>query len=149
MSQQKNESFIGSGKVFDKTKAEEGAFFVKMPSDLMNYVHVPGYKPEYSYLYTIIVDYFNSDEGYAYPTKWQISRYYGKGIKTVGKHLDKLKEFGLIKIRKYGRNNVYIPFKPLSQEELFRVFPEARKNYSKTFQDEADEYKREAMNRSK
>lgn len=145
----KQHKINGSGKVFDKTKAEEGAFFVKMPSDLMNYVHVPGYKPEYSYLYTIIVDYYNADYGYAFPTEWQISRYYGKGVKTVRNHLKKLEDFGLIKIQKPRRNNVYIPFKPLSQEELFRVCPEARQNYSKTFQDEAAEYEREARNKQK
>lgn len=131
-----------SGQVFDKKENGEGEFFVKMPSDLINYVHVPGYMPEYSYLYTILVDYFNSDLGYAYPTEWQLSRKYGKSIKTVRGHLRKLEEVGLIKIAKPYANKLYIPYKPLSQAELFKECPEAEAKYRANLAAEAAEKER-------
>lgn len=139
MTQQKLKS---SKQVFDKSEKSEGEFFVKMPSDLINYVHVPDYRPEYSYLYAIIVDYFNPDLGYAYPTEWQISRKYGKGIKTVRTHLRFLESVGLIKIAKPYANKLYIPYKPLSQAELFKACPDAEANYKANIEAEAAEKKR-------
>lgn len=141
---QHKQAIEGTGKVFDKSKnAAEGEFFVKTPSNLFNYVHVPGYKPEYSYLYSIIIDYFNSDLGYAYPTEWQIARKYGKkDVKTVRTHLRFLESVGLLKIAKPYGNKLYIPYKPLNQAELFKACPEAEANYKEAIRKEEAEKER-------
>ncbi|MCM3093831.1 MULTISPECIES: helix-turn-helix domain-containing protein [unclassified Cytobacillus] len=128
MSQQKIE-IKGTGKVFNKKEKQSDTFFVKMPSDLMHYVHIPGYEPEYNYLYTILVDYYNPDQGYAYPTEPQICRKYGKKEKAVRRHLAVLERVGLIKSSKPKANKIYVPYQPLSKEELFEKCPEARRSY--------------------
>jgi hypothetical protein len=128
MSQQKI-TIKGTGKVFNKLDTSIGLHFVKMPSDLMNYVHVPGYEPEYNYLYTIIVDFYNADHGYAYPTEHQIARRYGKKEKAIRRHMAVLDRLGLVKVEKPNGNKIYIPYQPLSQEELFEKCPEARRSY--------------------
>ncbi|MFD2923881.1 hypothetical protein [Halobacillus naozhouensis] len=142
MSQQKP-VIKGTDKVFDKTNKAESDYFVKMPSDLMNYVHVPGYKPQFNYLYTILVDFYNADMGYAYPTEYQLSRRYGvKAVKTIREHLRFLERVGLIKIVKPRANKVYVPYKPLTQAELFKRCPEASKSYNEFIQAETEEKKR-------
>ncbi|WP_038242990.1 helix-turn-helix domain-containing protein [Virgibacillus salexigens] len=129
-------------EVFNKSEKSKESFFVKMPADIMHYVHVPNYKPEYNYLYAIIVDYYNVDYGYAYPTEWQISRRYGKGIQTVRTHLRALESFGLIKISKPKGNKIYVPYKPLSKRELFEKCPEAQKKFTDNKQAEDAERRR-------
>lgn len=142
----KQQFLVGSMQVFNKQVNTKGEYFVKMPSDLMNYVHVPKYRPELSYLYAVIVDYFNADLGYAYPTEWQISRRYGKSIKTVRRHLVELQSFGLVKITKVGRNNRYVPFKPLNKADLFEKCPAAETKYREELAKESAEYAREKVN---
>lgn len=142
MTHSKNLKIEGTGEVYNKSKNAEGEFFIKMPSNLMNYVHVPGYKPEYNYLYAIIVDFYNVEQGYAYPNEWQLSRKYGKGTRTVREHINALVRFGLIKKFKRGLNNCYVPLQPLSQEKLFKVCPEAERKYKDEIEKEAEEFKR-------
>lgn len=143
MTQQSGETLEGTGKVFNKSeKQAEGEFFTKMPSNLFNYVHVPGYKPEFSHLYAIIVDCFNTDYGYAFPSEWQISRMYGKGVKTVRTHLRKLEQYGLLRIVKTNRNKRYIPLQPLDKETLFKACPKAKENYLASIKAEDEEEKR-------
>ncbi|WP_419893793.1 helix-turn-helix domain-containing protein [Oceanobacillus kimchii] len=113
-----------------------------MPADLIHYVHAPGYRPEYNYLYAIIVNYYNVKYGYAYPSEWKISRAYGKGIQTVRTHLRALESYGLIKIIKPTGNKRYIPYKPLTKEKLFEKCPDARENYLKSIQAEDAEKER-------
>lgn len=139
---QEKQILEGTKEVFNKAIKSEKEYFVKMPSELMNYVHVPGYKPEYNYLYTIIVDYYNVELGYAYPTEWQLARKYGKGVQTVRKHLRFLEKVGLIKITKRGLNKLYIPYKPLGQADLFKACPEARDRYNAIIQAEEAEKER-------
>jgi hypothetical protein len=119
----------GTGKVFNKKEKNEDSFFVKMPSGLMNYIHIPGYEPEYNYLYTIIVDFYNADQGYAYPTEHQIARRYGKKEKAIRRHMAVLERVGLIKTSKSNGNKIYVPYQPLTKEELFEKCPEACRSY--------------------
>ncbi|MGP4072639.1 helix-turn-helix domain-containing protein [Piscibacillus sp. B03] len=133
----------GTEQVFDKTEKSKEDFFVKMPYDLMHYVHLPGYKPQFNYPYTILVDFYNADYGYAFPTEHQIARKYGvKSVKTVRKHLRFLEDVGLIKIAKPNGNKIYVPYKPLSQEELFRQCPQAAERYREFIAEEDAEKRR-------
>lgn len=139
-----------SGEIFDKTKLASAASdttYVKLPSGLFNYVHVPGYKPEYSHLYSIIVDFYNANYGYAFPTEWQIAKVYGKSIKTVRHHLRQLERLGLILIIKNSRNKMYVPLKPLTKDQLFAECPEAERRLLKIEEAEKQEYARESITR--
>ncbi|MFC4387753.1 helix-turn-helix domain-containing protein [Gracilibacillus marinus] len=139
-----------SGEIFDKTKlasATSDTLYVKLPSGLFNYVHVPGYKPEYSHLYSIIVDFYNVNYGYAFPTEWQIAKVYGKSIKTVRNHLRQLERLGLILIIKNSRNKMYVPLKPLTKEQLFIECPEAERRLLEIEEAEKQEYEREFIPR--
>lgn len=141
------ETINGTGKVFDKSKQLADKYFVKMPADLMLYVHVPGYKPEYNYLYTIIVDFYSTKEGYAYPTEWQIARKYGKkDPKTVRGHLRALERVGLIGIYKPFKNKLYVPLEPLPKDELFKACPSAAENYRSYIRKEESEKERQREN---
>src|SRR5690625_7276489 len=58
-------------KVFDKRNPadeERGKFFIPFPSDARHYIYHPKMKPEYLYLYTLIIDYYNEAEGRAFPS---------------------------------------------------------------------------------
>jgi len=136
----------GTKHPFNKAEKGEDKYFVKMPSDLMHYVHIPGYKPEYNYLYTILVDFYNVDFGYAFPTEWKIGRVYGKqDPKTVRNHLRVLERVGLISIHKPRGNKIYVPYEPLSREELFKVCPEAQKSYEEHIRKEQAELERHEL----
>ncbi|WP_096189991.1 helix-turn-helix domain-containing protein [Evansella halocellulosilytica] len=136
---------ISSQNVFDKSERREGEFFIKLPSNLRWYIFVPGYRAEYNYLYALIVDFFSAKKGYAYPSVLRLAREYGKTEKTTSTHLRALKDAGLIDYPEDGRR-YYVPLEPLSQEELFRVCPEAERNYRKALEKEAAERERSAEN---
>jgi DNA-binding transcriptional ArsR family regulator len=120
--------------VFDKSKRrEEGKHFVKIPSELVHhYTYHPDFKAEHSYLYAIIVDYYNADEGYAYPNRDTLAMRYGKNPKTLDAHLAKLKGLDLMKVvvREDGKN-VYIPLEPLAENDFYLKYPEALEEYKR------------------
>ncbi|MGX5467598.1 helix-turn-helix domain-containing protein [Bacillus toyonensis] len=122
-------------KVYDKTKAE--GTFLRLPSEIRHYIFMKGYKAEFNYLYGLIVDYYNADKKCAYPSQYTLSKYYGKDETTVRRHLAVLEKVGLIKIigNGKGKGNFYIPLMPLTQEELFRKYPDAAAKYNKVTED--------------
>lgn len=129
-------------KVFDKSKGGYKGTFIMLPSDLKNYVYIKGYRAEMSYLYALIIDYYNKEEGCAFPSIERLAREYGKSKRTTGEHLKKLQEVGLIAIIPRGNNtNAYIPYEPLPNDELFEQNPEAWDNYKQRLAELEEERK--------
>lgn len=118
-------------KVFRKAKGAYKGNFIKLPSNLKHYVYHPKYKAEMSYLYTLIIDYFNEEYGYAWPSTHRLAMEYGKAEKTVRTHLNVLEELRLIQKRRGLLGNSYRPYEPLDEDEFFEVFPDAKKAYER------------------
>ena len=120
-------------KVFDKRNPadeEREKFFIPFPSDAKHYIYHPKMNPEYLFLYTLIIDYYNESEGRAFPSLVTLEMVYQKHRDTVSKHLDILKEVGLIDFER--KQDGYIPLEPLSQKEFFARFPKAEECYLKS-----------------
>jgi Helix-turn-helix domain len=116
-------------KVYDKTKKREDAHFIKMPSELRHYVYLPDYKAEMNFLYALIVDLWNKDLGYAYPSQEKLAMYYGKALNTTKTHLKTLQKYGLIEMTDTTAGKQYVPLEPLKEEEFFIRYREADRCY--------------------
>lgn len=121
MTQQKRTRFP-----INKTNPGRGGTFIALPSDARHYVYHPKMSPAKLYTYAILIDLFNESKGYAFPSQESLAFYINVAPSTVGAHIKDLKEAGLLYV---PLRNQYIPLQPLSQEEFFEDFPEARKAY--------------------
>lgn len=131
-------------KIFNKhVPTEGGKFFVPLPSDALHYIHHDKMNADRLFLYGLIIDYYNPQDGYAFPSLEKLSVRYGKVPDTTSKHLDDLKEVGLIDFPEKG---YYVPLVPLSEEEFFKEFPEADANYRKAIK-RCDTRRKEAAER--
>lgn len=118
---------MGERKVFNKLNpTDEGRFFIPLPSDARHYVHHDKMSADKLFLYALIIDYYNPQDGCAFPSLETLSIKYGKVPDTTSKHLDDLKDVGLIDFPEKG---FYVPLVPLSEEEFFKEFPDAEQNY--------------------
>lgn len=116
-------------KVFNKNNpGSDGKKFIPLSSNVRHYIYHENMDASKLYLYALIVDYYNVNLGYAYPSHERLAVDYGKTSKTTGKHLRDLKKVGLIKIPAKGK---YVPLEPLSQEEFYKAYPKAWENYKK------------------
>ncbi|AZV45181.1 hypothetical protein BAOM_4602 [Peribacillus asahii] len=118
-------------KVFNKrTPAEGGKNFIALPNDACHYVHHEKMSADKLFLYALIIDYYNLEEGFAFPSIETLAVAYGKAPDTTSKHIDDLKAVGLIDFPYKGR---YVPLIPLSATEFYAEFPEAFTNYQTAF----------------
>src|SRR5690625_3630660 len=116
-------------KVFDKENpGADGRKFIPLSSNAMHYIHHDKMDASKLLLYALIVDYFNVNEGVAWPSLERLAVDYGKTSKTTGNHLKDLREAGLILTVGRGR---YVPLEPLSAEEFYKEHPKAWENYTK------------------
>src|SRR5690625_7214591 len=79
-------------------------------------------------LYAIIVDKYNVEDGFSYPSLERLSVDYGMSYNATSKHVEILKEIGLID---YPEKGYYVPLEPLDESEVYREFPEAWEAYRK------------------
>jgi DNA-binding transcriptional ArsR family regulator len=79
-------------------------------------------------LYSLIIDYYNVEEGHAYPSIETLALRYGKTADTTSRHLDDLKAVGLIDFEEKG---FYVPLVPLKELEFYSEYPEAWESYKK------------------
>ncbi|MGJ7913802.1 helix-turn-helix domain-containing protein [Neobacillus sp. LXY-1] len=90
-------------KVWGKSKLKEmEGEFIALTQNITYYVYMVGYKPEMSYLYALIVDRYNVEKGYAFPSHYTLAKDYGTSEKTVGEHLKVLERVGLIDVFELG-----------------------------------------------
>lgn len=115
-----------------------GRKFIPMPSDAMHYIHHDKMSADKLYLYALLIDYYNVDEGAAWPSQERLAVDYGKTSKTVGNHLKDLEAVGLLAIPIKGK---YIPLEPLTAEKFYERFPKAWTNYKQAL--EVSEKRRE------
>jgi hypothetical protein len=116
-------------KIYDKTKKREDAHFIKMPSELRHYIYLPDYKAEMNFLYSLIVDLWNAEMGYAFPSQEKLAMYYGKALNTTKAHLRTLEKYELIEMRDTTAGKQFIPYEPLKEEEFFIKYREADRCY--------------------
>lgn len=102
--------------------------FIRIPKGIEKYLDLPSVESEMFVLYAIISDLYNEREGYAYPSIAHLQLRYGKSEATVRKHLNVLQKVGLIDVyKRKGMTDFYIPRLPLSDNDFYRVFPDAAK----------------------
>lgn len=117
-------------KVYDKTKKrEEDAHFIKMPSELRHYIYLPEFKAEMCFLYAVIVDLWNAELGYAYPSQDKLALYYGKALNTTKAHVKTLQKYGLIETGYNSNGKVFVPLEPLNEHDFFVKYREADAAY--------------------
>ncbi|MGC4376201.1 helix-turn-helix domain-containing protein [Fictibacillus sp. Mic-4] len=135
--------------VYDKTKKYDGMVFFKRPKDTLNYLYLDKVNASTLLIYDLLCDYYNSEKGYAYPSMDTLALDSGMTRQAVGTHVKVLHEYGLVKIfvekrkgNKKGEGYKYKPQLPLSREELFKRYPEARKRYEKKANKIKDRYEK-------
>jgi|SRR5699024_597767 len=121
MSQQKRTRFP-----VNKTNPGKVGTFIALPSDARHYVYHPKMSPAKLYTYAILIDLFNENKGYAFPSQESLAFYINVAPSTISTHIKDLKEVGLLF---NPQRNQYIPLQPLSQEDFFEDFPEAKRAY--------------------
>lgn len=106
------------------TKGEK--YFIPLPSDARHYIHLDCMSADKLFLYQLIIDYYNPQEGYAFPSIERLSIDYGKTPNTTSAHVDDLKTAGLIDFPEKG---CYVPLVPLPADEFYKEYPRAWTNY--------------------
>ncbi|MES9771583.1 helix-turn-helix domain-containing protein [Priestia megaterium] len=131
--------------IYDKKKKYEKMTFYKRPKDTRYYLYLSGVNAGTLLIYDIICDFYNSELGYAYPSQDRLALESGMGRDTVGNHIKKLLDCGLIVIQTEKRSRTYnryryIPQMPLNKYELFRKYPKALKKYEQAEKKVEDRY---------
>lgn len=110
-------------RIYDKTNpSANGRKFIPLSANVKHYVHHPKMNPALLFLYALIVDKYNVAEGRAYPSIDTLSVEYGMSRNSTDKHIEILKEVGLID---YPEKGSYLPLEPLEAAEFYEQFPEA------------------------
>lgn len=100
--------------------------FEQVPMELFDYIQLGLITHTDLVVYMKLLQFYNPDYGYAFPTIDQLMIYTNiKGKTTVHTSIKRLGEVGLIQKSKgsWG-NNVYVVYKPLSKEELYNAVPD-------------------------
>lgn len=110
-------------KIYDKAHpSANGRTFIPLSSNAKHYVHHPKMNPGMLYLYALIVDKYNVAEGHAYPSIDTLTVEYGVSRNTADRHIEILKEVGLID---YPEKGSYLPLEPLDAATFYAEYPEA------------------------
>jgi len=96
------------------------------PMELFNYIELELINRNDFVVYVKLLQFYNENLGYAYPTIPQLMIYTRIGGKsTIHNSLKTLEKVGLIyKGKAIGGNNVYVAFKPLDKKELYKLVPD-------------------------
>lgn len=106
--------------------------FTKHPNALHRlYTRLPDFQPIHALAYVVLVDYFNEDYGYAWPTQYELYLRLNCGVNTPAKVMETLEDYELIYRKKVnGKNYVYVPREPIDNEtEFYARWPEAKTHY--------------------
>ncbi|HIE8451736.1 TPA: helix-turn-helix domain-containing protein [Bacillus cereus] len=104
----------------------KGGEFEMFPTMLFDYIQLGLISHTDSIVYMKLLELYNTDYGYAFPTIELLMVYTRVGGKaTIHNSLKRLGEVGLIQKSKRNKgNNVYVVYKPLSKAELYGFFPD-------------------------
>lgn len=98
------------------------------------YTRIPDFTAEHASMYVVLMDYYRSEYGYAYPTKWDLAHDLHCGENKPSQLAKVLERCGLIKVQSGGpgRNDRYYVYAPITDErEFYARFPEALEYYEK------------------
>lgn len=102
--------------------------FEMLPMEIFNYIELGMISHTDLVVYVKLLQFYNVEKGYAYPTVPQLMLHTGKGGKmTIHKSLKTLEEVGLIKTAKsynFPNKNIYYVFLPLERDELYKCVPD-------------------------
>lgn len=138
-------------KQFDEPRKDGQFAFVKVDKRLMKaYQYLPGFDADAVLVYLLIVDLYNEQYGYAFPTQYSISIQLNMKRHKRDKALKTLEKYGLIETWKMDSGNkVYIPKEPLPLEELVNQYPEVLSNYEKLLKQIDEQKERDKKNKQK
>lgn len=99
--------------------------FELLPMDLFNYVQLELITHTDLVVYVKLLQLYRDEYGYAFPTIQQLMNFTRVGSKaTIHNSLNALGDVGLLhKSKTKNGNNVYVVYKPLSKDELYKIFP--------------------------
>ncbi|WP_255290746.1 helix-turn-helix domain-containing protein [Bacillus cereus] len=122
-----------------------------MPTNLRYYSYMTDYgiKDSAILMYQLIIDFYNTSKGRAFPSQYTLAMHSGKSIRSVVSTLKVLKDVGLIEIRRTGNgsNNEYRPLLPLEPVELFTRYPKALQRLIKNNAAVSEKRERDAARR--
>lgn len=98
------------------------------------YTRIPGFTADHALMYVVLMDYYRTDYGYAFPTQWQLAHRLNCGENKPGQLRKVLEACGLVRCEtsRVGDNLIYRVFAPITDEAAFyERFPEAREYYNK------------------
>lgn len=109
----------------------KGGEFEMFPIMLFDYVQLDLINHADITVYMKLLQLYNHNEGYAYPTISQLMVYTRiRGKATINRSIKALEQVGLIKkIKRNSGNNVYIVYKPLSRDKLYSIVPDKVKQF--------------------
>ncbi|MEB9820427.1 transcriptional regulator [Bacillus cereus] len=109
--------------------------FEQVPMQLFDYIQLGLITHTDLVVYVKLLQLYNHNEGYAFPTIAQLRVYTRIGSKdTIDKSLDRLGGAGLIKIGKspkFPKKNIYYVYMPLERDELYKRVPEKFEQFKK------------------
>ncbi|WP_029100207.1 helix-turn-helix domain-containing protein [Brevibacillus thermoruber] len=124
--------------------------YVEVPNAIHRlYTRIPGFTADHALMYIVLMDFYNVEYGYAYPTKWDLAHRLNCGENKPSQLAKLLEECGLIRVKPggFGRNDIYYVYAPITDEaEFYRRFPEAKARYERR---KAGFQKRRANRRSR
>lgn len=99
--------------------------FEKVSMDIFHYLEIGLIKPFDLTLYLKYLQLFNEGIGYAYPSIYKLEVYLNCSRQSIIESNKRLKNAGLLVTGKYrSNNNIYIPYKPHTREELYKQVPD-------------------------
>lgn len=99
--------------------------FEKVSMDIFHYLEIGLIKPFDLTLYLKYLQLYNEDVGYAYPSIYKLEVYLNCSRHSIIEANKRLKNAGLLVSGKYkSNNNIYVPVKPHTREELAKQVPD-------------------------
>lgn len=101
-------------------------YFEQVPAELFDYIQLGLITHTDMVIYIKLLQLYNPNYGYAFPTIDQLRSYTRTGSKaTIHGSIRRLCEVGLIKKDKTSMgNNIYVVYKPLDTVDLYNAVPE-------------------------
>ncbi|MEH7593843.1 helix-turn-helix domain-containing protein [Bacillus toyonensis] len=103
--------------------------YVTYPIQLNYYTQLGLILPSDVLTYLNLIQYTNTEYGYAFPKITDLAKVTGMNDETVGNSVKRLEQAGLIikeKKHEYGNKNIYYVFIPYEKEDLDSMFPELK-----------------------
>jgi len=128
-------------------------YFEQVPAELFDYIQLGLITHTDMVIYIKLLQLYNPNYGYAFPTIDQLRSYTRTGSKaTIHSSIRRLCEVGLIKKGKTsGGNNIYVVYKPLDTVDLYNAVPDKVEQFesrlTKVSTDDKERYKQHLIDK--